>query len=457
MKYHLNRVLLILCMCGCFSCSDSGVVDDEVIEKEESVQTQINKWVFAQMQRLYLWYDQLPKESSLDYDQEPSTFFYGLLADGDGKDGALYSRIEYDDSLLRSSSSSDTPSYGFYYRLIGITGTSEFLAQVLYVLPDSPAEKAGLKRGDLIIEVNGAALTRSNYSSYLETPQSSAKLLMGEMLDEHSFHETETLQIGEPTAVTEVAVYMDTVVTVQNHRIGYLMYNHFNDEYDNELREAFLKFKEAQVDDFVLDLRYNTGGNVDCAQLLATMLAPESVLGKEFIYLKFNDKVNQRQDYLFDKRVIGRGSNLNLQKLYVISGKYTASASEAVINGLKPYLKSNLIQVGETTFGKNVGQTELTNSQWSSLEVWPTAFYVYNSEDFNDYASGLAPDYSCSEGVLIGAFATDADPMFAEVLSVMNLGTTTKIRSKSSGYEEFYSSVSKDRPRCYVKAIAEQE
>lgn len=457
MKYYLNRVLLILCMCGgFFSCSDNGVVDDEVIEKEESVQSQINKWVFSQMQRLYLWYDQLPGESSLNYDQEPSTFFYGLLVDGDGKDGARYSRIDYDDSLLRSSSSSDTPTYGFDYRLIVFSQSSDVWAQVLYVLPDSPAERAGLKRGDLIFEVNGAALTRSNYSSYLDTPQSGAEFLMGEMVDDSSFRETGTVQIGEPAVVADVAVYMDTVVTVQDHRIGYLMYNHFDEDYDDELRTAFLKFKEANVDDFVLDLRYNMGGDVDCAQLLATMLAPESVLGKEFIYLKFNDKVNQRQDYLFDKGVIGRGSNLNLKRLYVITGQYTASASEAVINGLRPYLKSDLVQVGETTFGKNVGQTGLTNPKWSSLEVWPTAFYVYNSEDFNDYASGLAPDYSCSEGMMIGALATEADPMFATVLSAMNLGTTTKVRSQAAGFDVIYSSVSKKQPACYLKMVAEQ-
>ena len=148
---------------------------------------------------------------------------------------------------------------------------------------------------------------------------------------------------------------------------------------------AFRKFKEAEADEFVLDLRYNRGGSISSSQLLATMLVPEAYMGKEFIHLKYNKLINRQYNLLFDKSVIGRGANINPQRLYIITSESTASASEAIINGLRPYMNSNLIQVGETTFGKNVGQALFTNEKWQSLEVWPTSFNLFNSEDFGDY------------------------------------------------------------------------
>lgn len=452
MKRYLNQLMLILGMCCCISCSDSGVVDEEQVE-ELSVEAQINEWVYDQMQDYYLWYDKLPEEKSLSFDQEPSTFFYGLLVDGDGKNGARYSRIEYDESLLRSSSDGEL-SYGFEYRLIRIVGTSELIAQILYVQKESPADKAGLKRGDLIITVNGKAITASNYKSYLEEPQSEAEFLLGRMTSEEYFTETNTVHIDAPSAVADNAVYMDTVITVQNRRIGYLMYNSFDEDYDEELCTAFRKFASSSIDDFVLDLRYNHGGNVDCAQLLATMLAPQSALGKEFIYLKYNDKINERTDLLFDRRIISKGANLGLDRLYVITSDETASSSEAVINGLKPYFGSSLIQVGDYTFGKNVGQVLLTDDKWSSLKLWPTAFYVYNSEDFGAYESGLAPDYEYVETLLIGEFATSDDPLFMAVLSAMGLDdeSASSLRSSAAHFETVYNSVSRKYPVMYVRS-----
>ncbi|MCO7114117.1 S41 family peptidase [Bacteroides uniformis] len=82
-------------------------------------------------------------------------------------------------------------------------------------------------------------------------------------------------------------------------KIGYLVYNHFSsgptdnsNEYDNDLRSAFQYFASQQVNEFILDLRYNNGGLLSCAELLCTMLAPSSALGQELGYLEFNNRFN---------------------------------------------------------------------------------------------------------------------------------------------------------------------
>lgn len=279
MNYDLSRLLLFFCLGCCLSCTDEGVIDDEEEVIDSTVKTEINKWVFDRMKNYYLWYDELPAENTLQYEQEPKTFFNSLLTDKDGKNGSHYSRIEYDDSILRSSKKD--VSYGFEYRLIRIADKNEFLAQALYVFKDSPADKAGLKRGELIITVDGKALTASNYSDLLDTPKSGAEMQLGKMVSETHFDKSRTIQMGTPEEAEDNSVYLDTVIPIQNHKIAYLVYNSFEDEYDDNLRMAFRKFKEAEADEFVLDLRYNRGGSISSSQLLATMLVPETYMGKE--------------------------------------------------------------------------------------------------------------------------------------------------------------------------------
>ena len=451
MNYDLSRFLLFFCLGCCLSCTDEGVIDDEEEVIDSTVKTEINKWVFDRMKNYYLWYDELPAENTLQYEQEPKTFFNSLLTDKDGKNGSHYSRIEYDDSILRSSKKD--VSYGFEYRLIRIADKNEFLAQALYVFKDSPADKAGLKRGELIITVDGKALTASNYSDLLDTPKSGAEMQLGKMVSETHFDKSRTIQMGRPEEAEDNSVYLDTVIPIQNHKIAYLVYNSFEDEYDDNLRMAFRKFKKAEADEFVLDLRYNRGGSISSSQLLATMLVPEAYMGKEFIHLKYNKLINRQDNLLFDKSVIGRGANINPQRLYIITSESTASASEAIINGLRPYMNSNLIQVGETTFGKNVGQALFTNEKWQSLEVWPTSFNLFNSEDFGDYEKGLPADVEYSEGLQLGEFASKEDPLFSIVLSIIEGKDLSKnsLRSSNKNFEIIYNSLSRKQPLGYYK------
>ena len=106
----------------------------------------------------------------------------------------------------------------------------------------------------------------------------------------------------------------------------------------------------------MLDLRYNGGGLVTSAQILAELLAPESALGNTFCYFQYNDIQSKTVTYKLE----GAEQNLNLPRLFVLTSNRTASASEAVINGLRPYYDVYLL--GEQTEGKNVGSITLNRS-----------------------------------------------------------------------------------------------
>ena len=111
-----------------------------------------------------------------------------------------------------------------------------------------------------------------------------------------------------------------------------------------------------------------------------------------------NDKLGKAETYTFDANLLPGGSALSYQNLYVITSGNTASASEIIINCLRPYMTGNLYQVGQATFGKNVAQALYTNDQYPQLELWLTTYYLSNSEGYKDYdAEGLPADYTQSE------------------------------------------------------------
>ena len=98
-----------------------------------------------------------------------------------------------------------------------------------------------------------------------------------------------------------------------------------------------------------MDLRYNQGGLVTCAQLMTSLLAPADALGKTFCIMEHNEKQSKSDETLLLRKNSEIGNaNLDLKRIYVLTGSVTASASEAVINCLIPYLtRSNITIIGE--------------------------------------------------------------------------------------------------------------
>ena len=110
-------------------------------------------------------------------------------------------------------------------------------------------------------------------------------------------------------------------------------------KYDKELNEAFAQFKADGVSDLVLDLRYNSGGSVQTAIYLASMIKGTDTQ-KVFVKQASNKKManHWKREYNFENNISGTPiQSLSLPKVYILTSKRTASASELIINGLKPY------------------------------------------------------------------------------------------------------------------------
>ena len=194
-------------------------------------------------------------------------------------------------------------------------------------------------------------------------------------------------------------LFLYKVIEQDGRKTGYLVYNEFkagiNDgdaSYLEQMLQIFQRFKQQGVTDFILDLRYNQGGQVTCAQLLASLLAPAGSLGQEFARFEFNDK-QQDSNYSLNFLTEYANYNLNLNRLFIISGLYTASASEMMVNCLRPYMTVNLL--GTKTLGKNVAMTRIDSPY--GFVMYPVTSTVLNKEGQSDYANGFTPEYIISE------------------------------------------------------------
>jgi C-terminal processing protease CtpA/Prc len=371
-------------------------------------------WVEEVMRSHYLWYDQIPEQKESAYFADPDDFLAKLLYSKalDGK-GDKFSYIEDDDdtttdaTATRSIYMNQTSSYGFDFELLtDPLGTStRMLARVLFVVPGSPAAQAGVCRGNWIMQANGAQLTSQNYG-YLLTGSGVTLTCVDVTTDEEgnaAWAVSEELTVGAARTLNTNPFYKDSLYTVDGKKIAYLMYDKFELGYDDEMTALFTRFKQQQPDAFVLDLRYNPGGYLSSARQLASLLAPASALGSTFCTLKYND-ITEPQTESMALPTTSATANLDLRQLYVLTSKYTASASEAVINCLRPYLGAdNVITIGETTYGKPVAMEAFRNQNFT-FTLWPVTAWVLNADGEADYANGIPADYAINERALLNLY-----------------------------------------------------
>lgn len=367
----------------------------------------VNVWIEQTMRDHYLWYNEMPTKESLDLQADPQTLFASLLSPKDGKEreeGHIYFSQLMQVNTTKSINDTDD-SYGFDFAQTRIqTGNNyENAAIVIYTHKDSPAEEAGIQRGDWILGINGSLGTIQDFD---QLRKGGAVTLQIGKQEGNQIKHSHDVKLPASRPVQDTPFLKNTTYTIGGRRIAYLMYNHFSvgpDEYDTtddtynqEMLQIFKQFKNQQVQDCILDLRYNGGGNLDCAQLLASLLVDRSALGQPFCFIEYNDKQtknNYTVPLMSSRKVID--NNLNLRRLYVLTGSTTASASELIINSLRPYI--DVRTIGLTTIGKTVGMTIYNESEELGWVLAPVTFHTYNKLHAANYENGIQPDVEINE------------------------------------------------------------
>jgi len=345
-------------------------------------------WIDSIMREEYLWFEDIPDSKDLNYFLAPDAFLKKIISPLDKG----YSSV---DTLYATP----IPSYGFDYTMYSIADNdTAYNALITYVIPGSPADEGGLKRGEWIMMINDDYLTKK--TEKLLTEGESRKLLMGKYSTEEDEEGEEvgiiqsdhvaTLPASRP--VEDVAIPAYDVYTSGTLNVGYLAYNNFSTEDNSELLRLSKFYKEHNVTEFILDLRYNAGGEMECVQLLADILVPSDKLGSSLASLEYSQKqVARNRDLTLDADLLQGGSNLNLSKVYILTSSTTAAASEMLINCLKPYM--DVVIVGSTTKGETVATESFPSNQFQWV-LRPVVCEVFNSLGKAGYAKGFTPDYA---------------------------------------------------------------
>jgi carboxyl-terminal processing protease len=405
MKFNIKTSLLLLAFLG-FAITMQSCQEKEEPQKEEPVSPNIiiNAWIKEVMDEVYLWLSEM--RSPIASSSEPEDYFESLLNRPTDRFSAIYP----DYQELINSLQGVNKEAGYEFSLARESNDNEnVLAFVTYIKKNSPAAAAGIKRGDIIFQINGAQLTLTNYRSLIGAIDETHSVAYYRYDDDNLRYVPQTAVTLQPIELSENPNFLDTIYTIGNQKIGYVVYHFFAPgidgdpkKYDSQMDDIFGRFKAQGINHLILDLRYNGGGFASSATNLASLIAPNVTQTDVFSRTKFNSFLmgfSQLNDVksTFTAKTQNLGNTLVGNRVYIITSRRTASASELIINGLKPYM--NVFLVGDRTVGKNVGSIAIEDEENpdNKYGLLPIVSRSYNRDNQSEYAEGFAPNVPANE------------------------------------------------------------
>ncbi len=415
---YLSRIVF-KCVCIALLLFSVSCLKEHGIEisnlNQDSV---INEWIYNTMYNYYYWNDHLPEHPI--YSQSPQSFFKSLLYNEgvDDRFSWISDNAEENYNVLHGV----TKEFGFeYFITYADTAKSNLVGVVLYVKKESPAQKSGIKRGDVFTDINGNILTKNNIQQLLNLVYASFIFI--------SDNQKDTVTLNSEI-VYENPILLSKIIDIDNKTIGYLAYTQFtndkgdgSNEYTNELLSVFEKFKQDRITDLILDLRYNPGGQIDLAVTISSLITPNLDTTKTALSIEYNSKIMKYYDNentnirfkYYPNSYIGD----NIHNIVFITSGQTASASEALTNILKAY--TDVTIVGTTTYGKNVGSTMFTDTySQSNWAIQPIILRLFNAKHESNYTHGFEPDININElNFKLIQLGDTSEPLLNTALSVI--------------------------------------
>lgn len=407
MKTKLNKFLLLFLVVGAFSCRKETIEPTTTAVTNSSPNAAANSWVYDQMKEWYLWSDKMPAKDKTDLslvtgkDGEAdikSHYFYSLLNDYPNTD--RFSWIRENIADLNASLSGISTSFGFSRTAVYLDNTQTNVAFFISnVILGSPAEKAGLKRGDIVLTINGTQINGTNFATLIANNET-ATFGLGEFKDGAYVLSGKTITATKGV-VQNNPIQFSKIIEKGNKKIGYLVYTQFLETYDEQLKQVFGQFKTAGVNELVLDLRTNGGGRISSADILSSLIVKNLNTNNVIHQDEWNETIKAKYPSVATpKKFSNQPNNLNLNRLIVLTSNNTASASELVINSLRPYM--DVVIIGQNTAGKNVGSITIKDETNPARWTWgmqPIVLRTVNSKGESAYGTktGFTPDHILSD------------------------------------------------------------
>ncbi|MCK5463012.1 MAG: hypothetical protein KAI95_08340 [Bacteroidales bacterium] len=409
--YRLIHGLLVVCMAFLLITCERDILNPEQNKLTKSV-------LYEVMKEWYLWYETMPVVNPDDYHSLNS-----LL------DALRYSPTD------RWSYVMSTEEYDRYYDRgeyighgIGLIGDAGGNLWTGWVYEESPAQDQGIERGWIILSINGENITNeTNLDSLLGDNEVG---VMNSFTFRKPGGQTINLDIEKQIVDINSVLYSD-IINVNDTKVGYLVYQHFLVTSVEELDTVFKGFQDNQINDIIVDLRYNPGGQVDVAQHLGSLIAGEYAIKRNFVILEYNDQKSERNltrpfldvEYMMTPTP---------ERVFFITTARSASASELVINGLlgltgltRPF---EIYLVGDDTHGKPVGSI---SARYVDSTLIPITFRYMNRKNEGGFFDGL-PANSYIEEDITKDFGDPEEPLLQEVLYFIENGSFTGTGVKKS-------------------------
>ena len=364
------------------------------------------------MDHYYLWNDSFPNVDAGDY-SNPQDLLEALRYTPRDKWSYISTKAEqsqfYDEGTY--------VGHGFSYAF-----DSNNKMRISYVFQTSSFYNAGITRGWIVNKINGTPVDiNSNISSLL----GSSDIGITNNFEFESLAGEIVTQSFSKELITMNTVLHKSVISVDTKKVGYLVFESFINPSIDELTSAFSYFQAQNITDLVIDLRYNGGGLMSVVEHLASLIIPDRLNNQLFLtYIHNNDLTSENYSYNFELN----SNSLRFEKVYFITTKGSASASEAIINGLDPYL--DIFIVGDDTYGKPVGMYSFESNLSDYLYV-PITFKIINSAGYGEYYDGLEAN-AYADDDLTRDFGDPDESSLAEALYHIRYGSFSSKKSKST-------------------------
>jgi len=464
-----SKVLLLIAIAICgLSCNSDDDLGGFVLPKTATadpslVSTDITaqNFMWKAMNFWYFWQAEVPNlaDDAFALDSEGTRLYTEFLASESNPEDFFSNRLLFgqdrfsfvnaDYETLTRSLAGVSRSNGMEFGLVSFADNDDIFGYVRYIIPNSDAATKDISRGEIFTGVNGITLNNNNYVDLLFGEDNTYTLNMADIEGGIVTPNDKEVTLTKQENLAENPVFLTRSFDINGQKIGYIMYNGFTNEYDEDLNAAFGELRSAAVTSLVLDLRYNPGGSVNTARLLSSMIYGTNT-SDLFLRARYNDRLqplfnaDDLERNFADRTNDGTTLNrLNLSKVYILTSNSTASASELVINGLTPYVE--VVQIGETTRGKNEFSVTMVDdpghegapyvytperenkinpsNRWA---IQPLIGRNENADGFSDYTSGLAPDIPLQEDLAnLGILGDLDEPLLARAIQDIT-GTASK-------------------------------
>ncbi|MEX1222311.1 MAG: S41 family peptidase [Idiomarina sp.] len=367
----------------------------------------------------YFWADDLPANIDVNNYPDVNALLANIRVPQD-RYSFLLTEAEYQARFVDASFA----GFGFSS---AITADNRVLMR--YVYNDSPAAQAGLQRADELISVAGepvSTLLAENRLNEAFGPSTVGTTVELEWRKPDGSEQSAQVTKAEVETNT---VFAPTVYTLDNRQVGYFVLDSFIERTGEDLNEAYNVMAAANVDDLIIDVRYNGGGLINYANQLASQAAGNNVLGNVFVTYNFNsNNQNRNQTALFS--LVDGVQQLDLDRVFVLTTGASCSSSEILINSLRPFVE--VVAIGSTTCGKPVGQSV---SQLCDKRTFVVNFETVNALGQGDYYFGLAPNCPVQDAI-VADWGNPQDPLQGAANEYISTGSCPASGSGVTGLVE---------------------